>query len=80
MQGVVQLATTPEDKHHAREALLVLLACQAGSWPAARYLLDGVTQLDPDVSDLSTWRDWAILPTGGLLAVGAPELDTCRLD
>lgn len=62
-----QLASTPGDQRQVRDALLGLLAHEADSAMSAE-LIDGVTQLDPVVDDLTTWPAWAIPPNAELLA------------
>ena len=65
--GLVQLGPTAEDKRRARDVLLGLLARETSGALAAQ-IVGGLAHLDPTVGDLSSWRDWAALPTVELLA------------
>ena len=67
MGGVAVLAATAEDKRHVREVLSGLLARETSSW-IGKALADGLTRLEPAVSDLNTWHAWPMAPPGELLA------------
>ena len=61
VRGVVQLATTAEDKRQAREALLALLTRE--TWgPLASVLAGGVAQLDPAAEDKRQAREALLSP------------------
>ena len=69
--GVVQLATTEQDKRHACDALIALLPGQGSSYEAARFagkVVGGVVQLAPTSGDKRKIR-------GVLLALVRGEAD-----
>jgi hypothetical protein len=54
--------------------LRALLARREVNGREAAKLISGMIQLEPVVPDLSTWHDWAVPPTSGLLAAARQNL------
>ena len=67
LDPLVQLASGGGDKRQLRQTLLRLLADRTSDMEAVTFVRS-LAQLDPEPSDISSWRDWAFPPTAELLA------------
>ena len=67
-RGVIQLATSDEDKRHVREAFIRSLATQTDQRAAELLMTYRIPQLNPTIADLSTCHTWIDPPTLELLA------------
>jgi hypothetical protein len=69
LHGVSYLARTAEARKQIRAGLVLLLAQKATSPQVAAQLVEQLTELEPEIPDIGSWRDWAILPSTKLLSV-----------